>query len=398
MQLISFNQYKNTKPNKNKLNKKKVIIIVTLIVILIIMAILTSIYTLNRTFRDNVDKYIFRKNIEENNGPIIELPSQIESNNILAYNNYIGVLNKSILSLYSSNGKKEKELEVEISNCIYDTENRFLAMAENKGTKFELISGTDILWKKDVEGNIEHIFVNKNGYVSIVITGTSHNNVIVTYNPEGTELFRTFLSQTTALDVEISNDNKYLAYGEVDTSGSFIQSNVKIISIEKAQTDPSNSIEYIYPAESRELITELKYQDNNKLVCMYDNSIHIIENNSDKKLLDISDTKNTFADINLKDYVVCITEKASGLFANIDVEITDISNNKTNAYNIDGVATNLKAVGNVIAVNLGTEVDFVNTSGWLIKRYNSSSEINTVLLGENIAGIVYSDKIEIINL
>ena len=162
MQLISFNQYKNTKP-KGKLNRKKVAIIITIVVVIIILAILTSIYMLNKTFRDNVDRYIFRKNIEENNGPVIELPSQIESNNILVYNNYIGILNKSILSVYSTNGKKEKELEVEISNCIYDTENRFLALAENEGSKLELISGTDVLWKKDIEGNIEHIFVNKNG-------------------------------------------------------------------------------------------------------------------------------------------------------------------------------------------------------------------------------------------
>ena len=116
---------------------------------------------------------------------------------------------------------------------------------------------------------------------------------------------------------------------------------------------------------------------------MYDDSVHIIENNSDKKLLDISDTKNTFSDINLKDSVVCITEKSAGLFA---------------IYNIDGVATSLNAVGDVIAVNLGTEVDFINTSGWLIKRYNSSTEIKDIILGEGIAGIVYTDKIEIVNL
>ena len=397
MQLISFNKYNNTN-YKGKLNKKKVIIIVSIIVIIILLAVLTSIYMLNKTFRNNVDKYIFRKNIEENHGPVIELPSQVESNNILAYDNYVGILNKSILSVYTSGGKKDKELEVEISNCISDTSNRFLALAEKEGTKLELISGTEILWKKDIEGSIANIFVNKNGYVSVVVTGTSHKNVIVTYNPEGTELFRTFLSQTTDIDVDISNDNKYLAYAEVDTSGSFIQSNIKIISMEKAQTDPKNSTEYIYPAESKEIVTSIKYQDDNKLVCMYDDSIHVIENNSDKKILDISDTKNTFADINLKNSVACITEKSSGLFANIDVEITNINNNKSNVYNIDGVAASMKTRDDVIAVNLGTEVYFVNTSGWLLKKYESSTEIKDIILGSNIAGIVYADKIEIINL
>lgn len=107
MKLISFNQYKNTKP-KGKLNRKKVAIIITIVVVIIILAILTSIYMLNKTFRDNVDRYIFRKNIEENNGPVIELPSQIESNNILVYNNYIGILNKSILSVYSTMVKKKR--------------------------------------------------------------------------------------------------------------------------------------------------------------------------------------------------------------------------------------------------------------------------------------------------
>lgn len=397
MQLINFNQYKKTKSG-GRLNKKKVIIISIVIVILIVIAILTCIYMFNKTFRNNVDRYIFRKNISENNGPIIELPSQIDSNNILAYDNYIGILNKSILTIYSSNGKKEKELEVEISNCVYDAENRFLVIAEKEGKKLELISGTEILWKTDIDGNIEKVFVNKNGYVSIIITGTSYKNVIITYDNNGKELFRIFLDKKSAMDVEISNDNKYIAIGEVDTSGSFIQSDVKIISIEKAQTDPNNSTVYIYPAESKEVITELKYQDGNKLICMYDDSVHIIENNSDKKIIDVSDTKNTFADINLKNNAVHITENSSGLFANIDVEITNITNNKTTTYNIDGVATGLKTKENIIAVNLGSEVYFINTSGWLIKEYETSTEINDVILGQNIAGIIYSDRIEIISL
>ena len=397
MQLISFNKYENTK-QKGKLNKKKVAIIVTIIIILIVFAILAGIYVMNKTFRDNVDKYIFRKNIEENNGPIIELPSKIDTNNIIAYNNYIGILNRSILTVYSVNGNKEKELEVEISNALYDTSNRFLAIAEREGSKLELISGTDILWKTDIEGNIEKIFVNKNGYVSIIVTGTSSKNVIIVYNSEGTELFRVFLSQTSATDVEISNDNKYLAYGEVDTSGSFIQSNVKILSIEKAQTDPNNSTEYIYPANSKEIIIALKYQDNNKLVCMYDDSIHIIENNSDKEILDISDAKISFSDINLNNNLVCIKENSSGLFANIDVEITNVINNNVNIYNINSVATSIKTLENVIAVNLGTEAYFLDTNGWLIKKYDSSTQINDIVVGTGIAGIVYSDRLEIINL
>ena len=53
--------------------------------------------------------------------------------------------------------------------------------------------------------------------------------------------------------------------------------------------------------------------------------------------------------------------------------------------------------GDIIALNLGTEVEFINTSGWLVKRYVANQEITKVTVSINIAGIIYRDKVEIIN-
>lgn len=397
MQLIDFKKYDNN-IKKKKLNRKKVVILTVVSVIVAILIIMSLIYIYNKDFRNIIDTYVLRKEVEENNGPIIELSSQIDSNNIIAYDRYVGILDKSILNIYSSNGKKDKELEVEISNCIYDSENRFLVMAEKDGQKITFISGTDIVWKNTVEGTISNIFVNENGYVSVITKGTTYNNVVIIYNPDGTELFKSFLSKTMAVDAEISNDNKYLAIAEIDTSGSFVQSNVKILSMEKAQTDPENSTEYIYPAESDEILIALEYQDNDKLICMYDDSIHVIENNTDTKLVDISDNKNTFADIGLDNHIVEVVEKSSGLFADVDVEITEINTNKKSMYTVESAINSLKAKSNVIAINLGTEIHFIDTNGWLIKKYNSTMEAKDILLGTNNAAIVFSDKIEIVNI
>lgn len=397
MQLIDFKKYENS-VKKKKVNKKKIIIITLISILILLVIIMSLIYVYNKQFRDIIDTYVFRKEIQENNGTIIEVPSDIDSNNIIAYNKYIGILNKSILNIYSANGKKDKELEVQISNCIYDTENRFLIMAEKDGQQLTFISGTDIVWKNTVEGNITNVFVNENGYVSVITKGTTYNNVVIIYDPDGKELFKSFSSKTTNVDAEISNDNKYLAIADIDTSGSFIQSNVKILSMEKAQTDPNNSTEYIYPAESGEILIGLEYQDGNKLVCMYDDSIHIIENKEDRKLMDISENTNPFADINLDGYAVEVVEKNSGLFASVDIEITEIETGNKKTYTVESAVNSLKSKSNVIAINLGTEIHFIDTNGWLIKKYNSSMEAKDILLGDNIAAIVFSDKIEIVNL
>ena len=383
---------------KNKrINAKKIILSIVISILIVAIIVIVALYITNNEFRNWIDINIFRKEISQDSVATIEL-DETQTSNVYAFNKYIGILSKNKLYLYGSSGTEETNLDVQITNPLFDSANRFLVMGESNGQKVYLVEDKEVVWESEVEGNISKVYVNKNGYVSIIITGTSYKNVIITYNDDGKELFRIFLDKKSAMDVEISNDNKYIAIGEVDTSGSFVQSDVKIISIEKAQTDPNNSTVYIYPAESKEIITELKYQDGDKLVCMYNDSIHIVENNSDKKIIDVSDTKNTFADINLKNNAVRITENSSGLFANIDVEITNITNNKTTTYNIDGVATGLKTTENIMAVNLGAEVYFINTNGWLVKEYESSTEINDVILGQSIAGIIYSDRIEIIDL
>ena len=52
----------------------------------------------------------------------------------------------------------------------------------------------------------------------------------------------------------------------------------------------------------------------------------------------------------------------------------------------------------MIALNLGSQLHFVNRGGWLVKKYIAGQEISKVYMSDNIAGIAYRDKIEIINL
>ena len=396
MRYLNFNGY-NSEKNKKSINKKKLIIVSLLLIILTILLILVAVYISNAQFRGILDKYVFRKNITTENVPKIEINSD-NMDHIFAYDKYLCHLTKNKLTTYSTSGKKDFESEVSIGTPIFGSNNRFLALAEKDGQKIYLISGANILWQKDVEGQIYRITVNKNGYVTAMVSGTSHKTVVITFNPDGKELFKTFLSNTTAIDADISNDNKYLAIAEVDTSGSSLQSNIKIFSMEKAQSDPSNAIEYMYPANSNEIITNITYQDKNKLVCLYDDSIHIIQSNQDNKLLDLNEKKDIFADINLNDNVLNVTEKSSGLFADVQFQITNINTKKCNIYTVTGVPKTVEANSNVIAINLGTEVHFIDCNGWLIKKYSSTQEVKDIILGSSIAGIIYKDKIEIINL
>ncbi len=383
---------------KEKNNQKTIAI--AIIVAILLLAIITTviIYCVNTEIREWIDKNILRKEVMQDKVTAIEL-KESENPIVYAFNKYIGVLNRNKFIIYGNNGSKEKELEMEVSNPVFNSSNRFLVMAEKKGKKLYLITDKEITWEANVEGNISQVHVNKNGYVAVVMTDTNYKTVINMYNPQGTRIFKTYLSSTRTADITISNDNKYLAIAEIDTSGTIIQSNLKIISIEKASTDPTNSIEKTYKSEPGKLIANIKYQDKNKLICMYADRINMIENEQDNTLTSNDNKKVIFQSIELNNHAIEIQEKSSGLFtADSVVSIIDTNTKNSKEYTVNAVTKEIYTYGNIIALNLGTEIEFINTEGWLVKRYLAKQEITNIVVSDNIAGIIYRDRIEIINL
>lgn len=374
------------------LNKSKVIKTIFTFSIIIILIVLFSLYVANVEFRGWIDKYILKKEITENTGAIVE--ADTDSNSfIYAYDKYVVVLNRNILQYYNSNGEKEFKIDVTITNPIFASNGKYLCIGERNGNKLYLISGGNIIWQKDLEGQISQIYVNKNGYVSV-----SHKTIVKLFNVEGKDVTTAYLSTTYAIDTVVSNDNSELAIAEINYSGSIIQSSVKIISIEKAQTDAENAVIYTYKADAKNVITNLFYQDNNELICMFDNSIvkRIGEEVTEETKFD---NDVLYADINLNEHTVVVRKKSTGLFnSEAQVEIKQTSNGKINLYKTNVLPKSMKAYQDVIALNLGTEIHFIHTNGWLIKKYTATRDIKDVVICGHLAGVVYKDKIELVNL
>lgn len=389
---MDFNMLNNLDDNEQpskQINKKKLLICIGIIITLILIIIFSILYNKNTNVRNFFDTYIFRKDVYENNLDKIEL-TEDDSNFVYAFEKNIIILNKNILNIYNSSGKKEHSLNVEISNPIFSSNNKYLAIAENKGEKIYLISDNNIIWQQNIEGSITNITVNKNGYVAVVISDTSYKTVVSMYDSSGNYLFSMYLSSTYAIDISISDDNKYLAIAEANFSGTLIQSQILVISVD----DHSKTY---YKADSNKLITNIQYQEKNKLVCMYDNSVSIIDNGNVKEFINYDYKTTIFLDINLNSYVAQIEKVSNGLFnSNSIIKFTNINTNNSNTYDIEGIPKSVHSYKDVTAINLGSEALFIKTSGWLLKRYNSNQEIQNIVLSNNIAGIVYKDKVEII--
>lgn len=399
MKLIKFEKKQDGIYDK-KLNKRKVIISIIIVIIIAIFVVVAALYVTNTDTRNFIDTNIFRKNITKDNATFIEIKSE-NNPHVYAYDKYIVLLEKNTLTSYTSYGREEEKLKVEVSNPIFASSEKSLIIAEKDKKRIYSIYDGNILWQKDLEGNITRISVNKNGYVSVILSGTTYKSVIVIFDKEGKELFRTYLSNTIAVDCSISNDNQYMSFAEINTSGTLIQSTIKVVSIEKAKQKPEEAIIYTHNGDENSIIVNIKYQDRNTLMALYNDRIEAIKNEKVDVItrLDDKDKNITFGDIELNNFVYRIVEKSSGFFnSDSTVEIISSTNNKDNIYLLKGVAKSVFSNEGVIAINMGTEIHFIGTNGWLLKKYSSKQEFKDIVITNNVAGIVYRDRIELISL
>lgn len=379
---------------KNKVGRIVVFIIAILISLLISIAI--GFYIGDSSFRMWIDKNVLKRDITEEDLPTI-YTEQSKNISAYAYGSYIAIIEDNQLSIYNKAAKKTSTIDVSITTPKFVSCGNYLLAADEGKSNLYLIYNDSLQWEKEIEGNISQIALNKNGAVGISITGTAYKSVIIMYDIDGNENFKIYLSTTIATDIAISEDNQFLSFIEINTSGTTIVSKVKTVSVEKAKTSPSEAIINTYENPSNVLLIKIKYYKQ-YIVAYSDSDIHVLKNGNDEKIYEIS-SDISFADVNLNGYI-CLVQENTDKNSNNDyeVDLLNTESKKINAYFVNDTVKTVNCYGNIIAINMGNEVDFINTNGWLVKKLTSLRNIKEIIVGENVAAIVYKDSVEIIEI
>ena len=384
--------------NHRKGKLKKLAVFIGFVVIAIIILILIMIYMYNLKFRRWCDENLLKREIYQKDTKMIELDGD-ENAQIYAYDKYICILRKKTLEFYNKMGSKVETIDIDINKAMFTSQGRYMAIAEENGQKFYLICGKEKLFENEIDGNISHVNVSKSGYISIVISNASYKSIIGVYNKKGTEVFKKNLVLSRVADVSISQDGKYLAIAEIDVSGILIQSRIQVVSIESAQTKPDEAVLYKYEAPIDKLILNIEYQEMGKIICMYNDSIEVLQEDKNSKLVELKDKNISFVTVGLNNRIATLEEISTGDFtSDTKVNIINPITTKSRQYISKNVAKSIKTYENKIAINFGTELHIIGINGLLIKKYISETEINDIVLTDSLLGVVYRDKIQIINL
>lgn len=124
----------------------------------------------------------------------------------------------------------------------------------------------------------------------------------------------------------------------------------------------------------------------------------MIYEEQDKVMLEFG-SNIKIADINLKSCIVRAEEiSANFLSSKTDVILRNIISNVETTYSVDSVIKEIVCNNQITAINLGTEIHFINLNGWLEKKYSSNQEAKEIVLGTSIAGIIYRDRIKVLTV
>ena len=390
MKKYSLDKFKERRKNKRMLK----ITIITLIAIVVLVFI--ALYMANKSFNSFIDTYILRKRISEKDVNSLTIDTDNLSL-IYAYDKSLVVYADGSINFYNTDAKQIGNIELTLSKPIADSEGNYLALADYGLQKVCLIKSNNLVWQKDIEGKISKVSVNKQGYIAVSVTGTTYESIVMLFNEKGDLLFSKYLSNYV-IDVDISEDSKYLAIAEVDNSTILPVTKIEIVSIELASTASDNDATVnTYEADSNELLTGMKYQSKNILLCSFENYVLKMTASSSERMYDFSEL-TAYLEVNFRRGFVRIDKEESSVFkSDYRLKVTN-ENNVEKVYIIEGSIKSLVCKDDKIALNLGKEVQFVNNNGWLVKKFVGNQEVKSVLVSSNLGIIVFKDRISIVNL
>ena len=132
-----------------------------------------------------------------------------------------------------------------------------------------------------------------------------------------------------------------------------------------------------------------------KVIVFKDNGLYICKNGNEEKLTELPENSG-FAGINLKDHCYKLDENSNGRNSILTIFNTDNKSGRT--YEIEDAVININTNKDMLAINVGSKVLFINSSARPVKRYLTNENISKILLGDNIAAIIYNDTISIVKI
>jgi hypothetical protein len=311
------------------------------------------------------------------------------------YNNELLIYSNSTISTYNKYGDKTWEyiLDTSFNPNIYIYKN-YLVVANNSSGLVYLFNNKNEILNMKVDGQIEYIYIDKNGNMAIEYSTNSYKKIIGVYNQKGKNLYNTYLEYGTIVDIKLLNNASKLIITQANSNSFKIGCTISMLDSTSEESELTELLKL-----DNNFIFDVEYV-NNSLVILSDNQIikYNLLTNESSVLKEYDSSQILFISI-LDNYYISVEKN---LDDNNDYSIVncDFENNNICTLNVENSPKYLVSSKYLNYFVYQNKLQVFNK--WGIEVLSKDLNIvpkNIIVFNNNkSAALIYTNKIEIINL
>jgi hypothetical protein len=323
------------------------------------------------------DKSMLEINFDINEHPVFS-----------TYKEFIIKCTNNSVKWIDKKGNVQLAVQVSLNKPFLKSSGTYLLVADLGGKDIYVIAGKSIKWNKKVTGNIINADINDKGYVTTVQEGDGYKSVVQVFNQEGNESFTRTIAENNVLSAKVSSSGEQIVINKVDTSGIKINSYLEFNNISGDKPFANISLTAnLFPSQWC-LDDGAVFIANDKLAMYFDKVGKV---RWEKKYANIYSTNV----VSGKYSVIGVNEGNN----KTNVIIFNSKGQKLSSYDPGESVINIETFSDIIAINTGKQIHFINTKGKLTGKYNSKSDIEMMFLfNKQEAAVVTHTAVELVRI
>ena len=245
------------------------------------------------------------------------------------------------------------------------TSDTYAVVADLNGKKLKVFKGKSKVWELETKNYITNVSINQNGYTAVASGSETAKSAIAIYDPNGTEIFTKTYAKRYVLNAQIKPDNREVLVSLVDVSGIRAFSGFEVMDIFgelKAAIMPLKQDFYPYS----------HFFGENAIVMAGDESIALYNRDGSERWA--ADFRKVHSTAFLPDgYLAAAVSKKSSTKTHL--EIWDAEGHRFTSDEFGDGIVNIRCFEDIIAVNTGREVVFMNAECEQLGSYSPTADI-----------------------
>ncbi len=288
---------------------------------------------------------------------------------------YIVRCSRDNIIYLDSNGNEQWTYPLSLNSPVLKAAGSYLLVADYGAKSLLTFSGKEMRWEKELDNNIINADINAKGYVTVVHGEERSRGAVSVYNRQGMNSFTIGKAENFILSSKVSSKAKSVFINSIDTSG--ISMNTVLEFADLSGKLLNNKI-----VKENTVFPSVWFMENDSLLAVGDSMFMILDKDFKEKLQQTVNGKIFSSCIADGKYAVVAAnpEEATGIFesGSSGIWVYDTNGEKISEYNIKGEVRNINSYNDIVAVNSGNKLRFIDLGGELLAEYSSNDDIKEV--------------------